>query len=176
MEKSVSKSEYPKVIKGIVKQIQSADFITIWKTTKGASSDHQVFLAGLQAPKLGTNTWEEEPYAFEAWEFLRKKAIGQKCEFHIEYKVNDRECGTLFIGEENVNLTLAWTGFVKVMEKKNPNQASSKWHEELEKAVEEFKWKNQGVYGDEAGHKWKLTFSNEEGFDPKTVIQKQNKK
>lgn len=49
-----------------------------------------------------------------------------------------------------MNLALASTGFVKVIEKsKNPNQQLSKWHEELEKIAEELKRKSQGIYGDD---------------------------
>lgn len=113
-------------------------------------------MAGLIAPKLGTNQREEESFGFEARELLRKKAIGQKCEFHVEYKVNDRECGTLFIGEENLNLTLASSGLVKVVEKKNPNQSFSKWHDDYEKASLEFWTKSTKVYGDASGNKWVL--------------------
>lgn len=71
-----SKSEYPKIIKGVVKQVHSADFITVRKTTKTSTTEHQYFLAGLQAPKMATNTWPDESFAFEAWELVWKKVIG----------------------------------------------------------------------------------------------------
>ncbi len=51
----------------------------------------------------------------------------------------------------------------------------SKWHEDYEKAVDEFKWKNQGVYSD-GGPKWKLMFSTETDFKPEFVLQRQNKR
>ena len=45
----------------------------------------------------------------------------------------------------------------------------SKWHEEYEKAVDDIKRKNQGVYGD-GGPKRKLMFSTESDFKPEFVI------
>lgn len=72
-------------------------------------------------------------------------------------------------------MLLAGSGLVKVVEKKNPNQVLSKWHEEYEKAAEDLKWKSFGVYSDDQGHKWNLTFTSEEGFDFATVLKKQKK-
>jgi hypothetical protein len=43
------------------------------------------------------------------------------------------------IGEDNINLLLASTGFIKVIEKKNPNASYSKWQEDYEKAAEDSK-------------------------------------
>jgi len=68
---------------------------------------------------------------------LREKAAGQKCEFHVEYKVNDRECGTLFVDGQNLNLALAGSGYVRVMEKKSENSLVSQWHAEYEAAAAE---------------------------------------
>lgn len=40
---------------------------------------------------MGTkNIEEEEPFGFEAREFLRKKIIGKKCDFYHEYNYGDR--------------------------------------------------------------------------------------
>jgi staphylococcal nuclease domain-containing protein 1 len=55
---------------------------------------------------MGSASRGEEPFAFEAREFLREKIIGKKCEFHIEYSYNNRDYGTLIVEEENLNLAI----------------------------------------------------------------------
>lgn len=123
MEKS--KSEYPKIVKGTVKSVQSGDFITIKKTVKGKTSEYSYSLAGIQAPKVAFKERGDEPYGFEAWELLWKWVIGKKCEFHVEYKAGEWELGTLFVNEENINLLMAGSGFVRVLEKKHEGMAVS---------------------------------------------------
>jgi len=67
------KEKVDKVLKGLVKAVYSGDYITISKTTKAAgTTDFNVYLASIQAPKIGSSTRVEEPFAFEAREFLRE--------------------------------------------------------------------------------------------------------
>lgn len=40
-----------------------------------------MYLATIMAPKMGSASRNEEPFAFDAREFLRDKIIGKKCEF-----------------------------------------------------------------------------------------------
>jgi staphylococcal nuclease domain-containing protein 1 len=71
------------VITGLVKSVHSGDYITIIKSKKnGPSQEFPVYLASIQAPKMGSANRSEEPLAFAAREFLREKIIGKKCEFH----------------------------------------------------------------------------------------------
>ena len=78
--------EKKQVIKGLVKTVTSGDFLTISKTsTTSGTKEFPVYLASITAPKMGSSTRQEEPFGFEAREFLREKVIGRKCEFTVEY-------------------------------------------------------------------------------------------
>jgi len=57
----------------------------------------------------------------------------------VEYKINERECGSLFVEGENITLLLAGSGFARVMEKKSENSMVSQWHSEYEAAAAEAK-------------------------------------
>jgi len=48
---------------------------------------------------------KDEPFAWEAREFLRKKLVGKEVVFTIEYKVpaSGREYGFLYLGKGNFN-------------------------------------------------------------------------
>ena len=104
VEKSstIEKSEkLTAAIKGaLVKSVNSGDYITL---TKGGK-DYNVFLGSVTAPKIGSSSRSEEPFGFEAREFLRERIIGKKCDFHPEYNYGGRDYGTLIVGGENVGL------------------------------------------------------------------------
>lgn len=87
-----------KVIKGMVKGVISGDYITISRSTKTSGpSEANYNLASVQAPRIGSSNRVEEPFAFEAREFLREQIIGKKAEFRIEYNFGGRDYGTLMI-------------------------------------------------------------------------------
>jgi staphylococcal nuclease domain-containing protein 1 len=111
-------------IKGaLVKAVNSGDYLTLTK----AGKDYNVFLASVSAPKVGSSNRSEEPFGFEAREFLRDKLgiIGKKCEFHPEYNYGGRDYGTLIVNEENVGLAIVKAGLAKVVEKKGALPAST---------------------------------------------------
>jgi len=83
----------------------------------GSIQEKQLHLANLSAPRLGNANRNEEPFAYDAREFIRVKCIGQKVEFKVEYTANEREYGTLICKEENINEGLLSNGFVKLFEK-----------------------------------------------------------
>lgn len=65
-----------------------------------------MYLASVTAPKVGSTTRSEEPFAFDSREFLREKIVGRKCEFILEYNFSGRDYGTLFVNGENMNLAI----------------------------------------------------------------------
>ena len=81
----------------------------------------------MKAPQVGSSNRVEEPFAFEAREFLREKIIGKKCEFHLEYNYGGRDYGTLIVNGENINQAIVGSGLAKVIEKKGNMQASSNY-------------------------------------------------
>jgi staphylococcal nuclease domain-containing protein 1 len=109
-------------IKGaLVKAVNSGDYLTITK----AGKDFNVFLASVAAPKIGSASRSEEPFGFEAREFLRDKIIGRKCDFHPEYNFGGREYGSLIVDSENMGIAIVKAGLAKVVEKKGALPASS---------------------------------------------------
>ncbi|GBL80625.1 Nuclease domain-containing protein 1 [Araneus ventricosus] len=119
---------------GIVKQVNSGDTIVIRGQPKGGPPDEiTIILTGITAPKLGrrpNNNGEgatkDEPFAFEAREFLRKKLIGKRVCFTYEKqnkgqtttteKKPTREYGIVYNGTdtsaENVAESLVSEGLV----------------------------------------------------------------
>lgn len=77
-----------------------------------------MYLASIKAPQIGSANRVEEPFAFDAREFLRERVIGRKCEFHLEYNFQGRDYGTLIVNGENMNAALVKAGLAKVIEKK----------------------------------------------------------
>ena len=119
---SASQEKLAGPIKGaLVKAVNSGDFITLTKQGK----DYSVFLASVSAPKIGSSNRVEEPFGFEAREFLREKIIGKKCDFHPEYNFGGRDYGTLLVGGEDAGLMIVKAGLAKVVEKKGSLPASS---------------------------------------------------
>ena len=55
-------------------------------------------------PRIGRRDTPDEPFAFGAREFLRKKVIGKRVSFRIEYVVpgGTRELGVVKLGEESL--------------------------------------------------------------------------
>lgn len=137
-----------------------------------------MYLASINAPKVGTPQRDEEAYAYNAKSWLMSKVIREKAEFIVEYEINGRECGTLMVKGKNINVELAKTGFVKLNEKKKDESLASKHYEEIAKAVNEAKTKQLGMFKEGANHNKHirtLTYSNTPEFDAREAL-KQSKK
>lgn len=117
--------------RGIVKQVLSGDSVIIRGQPKGGPPpEKQLCLTNITARKLarranpnisGSVETKDEPYAWEAREFLRKKLVGKDVTFTIEYKVPGgpgREYGCIFLGKdtsgENISELLVSEGLVEV--------------------------------------------------------------
>ncbi|KAJ8877383.1 hypothetical protein PR048_021837 [Dryococelus australis] len=97
----------PQVKRGIVKQVLSGDSVIIRGVPKGGPPpEKQINLSNITAPKLarraigsGDET-KDEPYAWEAREFLRQKIIGEDVLFTVEKPPNtSREYGVIYTGK-----------------------------------------------------------------------------
>nr|BAN21254.1 ebna2 binding protein P100 [Riptortus pedestris] len=162
--------------RGVVKQVLSGDTVVIRGVPKGGPPPEKTFsMSSLVAPKLakrpqapGSNPDEDEPYAWEAREFLRRKVIGQTVLFTVpkERAANqNRDYGTLFIDHpngvrENINELMVKEGLVTVRTvagSKDPvlqqltelqDQAKAakkgKWSDEASTHVRQIKWAVEG--------------------------------
>ncbi|KAF8161178.1 hypothetical protein B0H34DRAFT_781782 [Crassisporium funariophilum] len=89
-------------------------------------------LADISAPRLGTSTREDEPWAFESREFLRAIAVGKDISFTSIHSLpsNDdvpRDLGSAEIGGVDLSLELLRNGWAKLKEiKREPTEEDNK--------------------------------------------------
>ncbi|RUS90599.1 hypothetical protein EGW08_001596 [Elysia chlorotica] len=120
----------PVVQRAVVKQVLSGDTVVLRGQPKGGPPpERTVCLSNITAPKLArrpnpnvenSTETKDEPWAWEAREFLRKKIIGKEVAFTVEYKVpgTGREYGVIYLGKdstgENLTESLISEGLVDV--------------------------------------------------------------
>ncbi|XP_066992984.1 staphylococcal nuclease domain-containing protein 1 [Anabrus simplex] len=117
----------PKQNHGIVKQVLSGDSVIIRGQPRGGPPpERQINLSNITAPKLarraiaGGEETKDEPYAWEAREFLRQKLVGEEVIFTVEKPPNStREYGCIYLGKdigsaENITELLVSEGLVSV--------------------------------------------------------------
>ncbi|XP_074643880.1 staphylococcal nuclease domain-containing protein 1-like [Tubulanus polymorphus] len=126
-----SSEQSGKVFRGIVKQVLSGDSIIIREQPKGGPPpEMNLCLSNVTAPKLarranpnieGAQETTDEPFAWEAREFLRKKLIGKEITFIEEYSPPSagRKYGFVFVGrdptvDENITESIVAEGLVEV--------------------------------------------------------------
>ncbi|KAL5009849.1 hypothetical protein ScPMuIL_012154 [Solemya velum] len=120
----------PAVVRGIVKQALSGDAIVVRGQPKGGPPpERTVCFSNVTAPRLarranpnmeGSMETKDEPFAWEAREYVREKLIGKEVCFTIEYKVpgSGREYGCVYLGKdtsgENLTEALVREGLVEL--------------------------------------------------------------
>ncbi|KAJ0183735.1 hypothetical protein K1T71_000158 [Dendrolimus kikuchii] len=146
---------------GIVKQVLSGDTLIIRKQPQGGPPPEKLItLSCITAPKLArqksanndTET-KDEPFAWEAREFLRKKLVGREVVFTSEKPPNSgtREYGIVWSGrdpnkDENMNEALIMEGLCKIRDGAR-NMPHLKRLVELEDVA---KAQKKGVWGPDA--------------------------
>lgn len=114
--------------RGTVKQVLSGDSVIIRGQPKGGPPpEKQINFSNVIAPKLArrpaansTEDSKDEPWAWEAREFVRKKLIGETVYFNSERPSSGtRDYGTIFIGNDiatavNITELIVSEGFVSV--------------------------------------------------------------
>ncbi|KAJ8031554.1 nuclease domain-containing protein 1 [Holothuria leucospilota] len=156
----------PVVHRGIVKQILSGDAVIIRGVPKGGPPpEKQICLSNVVAPKLARRAnpniensveTKDEPYAWEAREFLRKKLIGRDVAFTVEYVVpgSGRAYGCIYLGKdasaENVTESIVAEGLVEVRRggiKPSDDQMKLIDLEDAAKAAGKGKWSKDSESG-----------------------------
>uniref|UniRef100_A0A0K2U0R1 Staphylococcal nuclease domain-containing protein 1 n=1 Tax=Lepeophtheirus salmonis TaxID=72036 RepID=A0A0K2U0R1_LEPSM len=120
--------------RGIVKQVLDGGSIVIrGQPRNGPPPERTLALADIEAPRLARrptinspNATEDEPYAWEAREFLRKLLVGKSVLGTVNYTVpSGREYGVLLYGSDdpetatNAAVTLLSAGLVKIRDSCN---------------------------------------------------------
>ncbi|CAH0577989.1 unnamed protein product [Chrysodeixis includens] len=154
---------------GIVKQVLSGDTIVIRRQPQGGPPPEKIIaLSGITAPKLARQRTanndietKDEPYAWEAREFLRK-LVGREVIFTAEKPPNSatREYGSVWAGkdptkDENLTEALLAEGLAKVrdggrnipqlkrlveIEDVAKSQGKGIWGTDLQDHVRDIKW------------------------------------
>lgn len=86
----------------------------------GNPPEKTIVLAHLSAPRLARRGGQDDPFAWESREFLRKLCIGKDVVFRTEYTIPNfsREFCSVFIGTSNVGNEVVTHGWAKVKEGK----------------------------------------------------------
>ncbi|XP_076287383.1 staphylococcal nuclease domain-containing protein 1 [Lasioglossum baleicum] len=170
---------------GVVKQVTSGDTIVIrGQPMGGPPPEITIILCNITAPKLerwkgndSTDESRDEPYAWEAREFLRKKLIGEDVFFVTEKSINaNRNYGTVWLGKdrngENVIETLVSEGLVTVKKdtrNPSPEQAHLIELENTARAAKKGKWSESPSSEHIRNVKWAVD-------DPRKLVEKFGKK
>ncbi|KVI06127.1 RNA-induced silencing complex, nuclease component Tudor-SN [Cynara cardunculus var. scolymus] len=108
-------------LRGKVKAVLSGDTLVIMGFTKAEiPPEKTVVLAHLSAPRLARRGGQDDPFAWESREYLRKLCIGKDVVFRTEYTIPNfsREFCSVFIGTTNVGNEVVTHGWAKVKEAK----------------------------------------------------------
>lgn len=108
-------------LRGKVKAVMSGDTLVIMGFTKAEiPPEKTIVLAHLSAPRLARRGGQDDPFAWESREYLRKLCIGKDVVFRTEYTIPNfsREFCSVFIGTSNVGNEVVTHGWAKVKEAK----------------------------------------------------------
>lgn len=140
----------------MLRQVLSGDSIIIRGYPKrGPPPERQLNLSNISAPRLarrpGGNVKiedaKDEPFAWEAREFMRKKLVGKEVWFAVDYKVplTGREYGMVLVGKdpstaENVTEAIVAAGLASVRKEGKSDVTALTELEETAKAAKKGKW------------------------------------
>jgi staphylococcal nuclease domain-containing protein 1 len=133
-------------LRGKVKAVLSGDTLVIMGNTKAEiPPEKTVVLAHLAAPRLARRGGQDEPFAWDSREYLRKLCIGKDVVFRTEYTIPNfsREFCSVFVGSTNVGKEVVSHGWAKVKEAKGETPPE---HAELLNLGEQAKTQGVGVW------------------------------
>lgn len=123
---------------GVVKSVLSGDSIVVFGASTDPAAAHpekQISFSGLLAPRFSrSKNQQDEAFAFESREFLRKLLIGKIVSFNTS-KANGestRLYGTVYLNNENVNQMAIRAGWLTVKPPPEGSRPSSERKELME--------------------------------------------
>lgn len=148
-----------------ITEINSGDSVSFLK--EGAKEDKKVFFASIKAPILGRKNQDNEPWAWEAIEFVRKAIIGKKVKIEMEYKrefeikdgpnkgtTREMEFATIFHNGKNISVQLLEKGFANLRLSKYAEE-NSKHFEDLIKAEKKSIGQKVGLHNKKPARQYK---------------------
>ncbi|THD19388.1 Staphylococcal nuclease domain-containing protein 1 [Fasciola hepatica] len=152
------------VFSGIVKQVLSGDTIVIRdRPVDGPPPERTIVLSNISCGRVARrptpnnpNSGPEDPFAWQAREFVRSKLIGREVCYTIETELpSGRKYGSVFIGKstngENIALLLLEEGLAElrklnaVAAEKNPVYQQLMVAEELAKSSQKGRWSTDAL-------------------------------
>ncbi|SCN12881.1 tudor staphylococcal nuclease, putative [Plasmodium malariae] len=135
-------------LNGIVKQVISADTYVLTGAVKdGVAQERQISLACINCPKLFMKSQSveknEEPFAWESREFIRKMIIGKNVSFVVEYTYNNRTYCSVFFEGQNLSILLLEKGYANLVSNKN---VKTNVYADLESYYTEAKERKIGIF------------------------------
>eukprot|EP01116_Phalansterium_solitarium_P001294 TRINITY_DN1108_c0_g1_i1.p1 TRINITY_DN1108_c0_g1~~TRINITY_DN1108_c0_g1_i1.p1 ORF type:complete len:918 (+),score=421.64 TRINITY_DN1108_c0_g1_i1:113-2866(+) len=145
--------------KGVVKAVPAGDSLVVLEqgSKQGPPKEREIVITNIKAPRLGRRggpadkRTDDEPFAFQSREYLRKKAIGKQVSFVVENKdpKSGKDYGHVFVlaaekKPEDLSVSIVSDGWAEV-------RANSRDRPELEglvKAEEAAKKDGKGIHQD----------------------------
>ncbi|CAJ0963434.1 unnamed protein product, partial [Mesorhabditis belari] len=169
--------------RGVVKQVLSGDAIVLQgQTTQGPPPEATVYLSNVTAPRLGKRPTEtvtatpDEPFAWEAREWLRKKLVGQVVTFVKDFTASSgRDHGRVYLGgtnpdnAENVAKSAVAEGLLEV----RTGKISDEYTQELMALQEEAKAGHRGRWAENANKSREVTWVID---NPRSLVEKYHQK
>jgi len=143
---------------GKVTEVISGDFLVV-KDSAVPPVEHRIALSSIRAPKLGRRDEKDQPWAYEAREFLRTRLIGRKVTVGIDYirplpnatsGETERVFASVSEGQNNVAVALVANGFAAVMKHRQDDQDRSLYYDDLIQAEAAAARDKKGLHGDTA--------------------------
>ncbi|XP_051115668.1 ribonuclease TUDOR 2-like [Andrographis paniculata] len=136
------------LLRGIVKAVPSGDCLVIMACSKAeVPPEKTITLSSLIAPRLAPRRGgQDEPFAWDSREFLRKLCIGKEVLFRVDYLVPSikREFGSVFLGTNNVASLVVAAGWAKVRGQGQQKGEASPHLAELQSLEEQAKQQGLG--------------------------------
>jgi staphylococcal nuclease domain-containing protein 1 len=166
-----------KLYEGLVKGVPSGDSIIISGKVKKNSDDvpeeKTIFLSVVSAPRCAhSNNPEEEPYGWESRDFLRRAVLGKVVKYTVDYKINDRTFGQVYLEGKNVAIDLVKNGLAKVgfISKNNESLAKGEYFTKLQSSENEAKKSKVNIWGNQERHKRKIVSMNDDDYNTSEIL------
>lgn len=174
-----------KLYDGLVKGVFSGDYIVIsGKIKKGSDElpeEKNLYLSLIQSPRVAnSNSSEEEPFGWDSRDFLRQQILGKVVKYTIDYKINEKTCGQIFLEGKNINLEMVKNGFAKIgfINKSNESLTKGEFYTKIQSAENEARKANLGIWNMDTEvqeeHRRTVVTSNSLEFDSEMFFE-QNK-
>ncbi|CAG8450919.1 5228_t:CDS:10 [Acaulospora colombiana] len=164
----------PKLLNATVKCVLSGDTLILRgkQTANQPPPERQLNLAYIQAPRIGNQKKDDEPFAFESREFIRSRIVGKEVSFRVDYTIpnSGREYGTVYLGSENLAHLVVKEGWAKVREENRKNKEEDRDYDDLISFEQAAQSAVKGIWQDKEKYSRNVNYTFQE--DSKAYLEK----